>query len=854
MSLRIMYLQKAVIMHRLIQRIIPKSPLYVQVLFTILAFAAMAISSYFFMRNMVHKNLVRNAESAFSLVQNQIESDLNYPKMYLSGFSRTMRTVIMRGANAVMLKEYFVDLSSHLYSGNQKLSGFDGLFGYFEMPEGGVFIDDSTWDIPKDFVPTDRPWYQNAIAAHGSIAETLSYSDLISDDDILLYSMSIYDDNGNFMGVISMRLQVGVIGERIVKTALERGGYGMLISHEIIMLAHPNPDFVGMDFRDPSIPVSIFAGAMIEGLDVSEGSVVNYTGDKSVVFFRKLSNGWYLGLVTAEGPFFQDLTNMAATLGVLGAAFAMVLIGILISIDSAKNRSDRESMHKSIFLANMSHEIRTPMNAIIGMTALGKSAANIERKDYCFTKIEDASTHLLGVISDILDMSKIEANKFELSTEEFNFEKMLQRVVNVVNFRVDEKRQKFTVHIDRAIPKTLIGDDQRLAQVITNLLGNAVKFTPEGGSIALSTRLIGEENGVFTVEISVTDTGIGINAENQKRVFSSFEQAESSTTRRYGGTGLGLAISKNIVEMLGGKIWVESELGKGSTFTFTIQAKQGADTRHGLLDSGVNLSNVRIMAVDDDKDILDYFRDIAGGFGIFCDTAIGGEEALALVEQNSHYHIYFVDWKMPGMDGIQLAAELKKRAPAKSVVIMISSAEWSSIEAEAKEAGVDKFLSKPLFPSAIADTINGVLGLDQEKIEKARTNIAGLFPGRCILLAEDVEINREIVLALLEPTCLKIDCAENGLEAVRMFSEAPRKYDMIFMDVQMPEMDGYEATRRIRALHVPEAKTVRIIAMTANVFREDIEKCLEAGMDNHIGKPLDFAEVLEKLHAYLPHT
>jgi PAS domain S-box-containing protein len=506
------------------------------------------------------------------------------------------------------------------------------------------------------------------------------------------------------------------------------------------------------------------------------------------------------------------------------------------------------SRAKSTFLANMSHEIRTPMNAITGMIAIGKSAPDIERKDYCFAKIEDASLHLLGIINDILDMSKIEANKFELSPVEFHFEKMLQRVVDVINFRVDEKHQKLTVHIDDAIPQTIIADDQRLAQVVTNLLGNAVKFTPEHGSISLDTRFLGEEDGICTIEISVSDTGIGISDEQQKNLFMSFQQAEADTARRFGGSGLGLAISRNIVEMMGGGIEVKSEPGKGSVFTFNIKAKKGNRIKQRLLAESVNQDNLRILAVDDDPDILTYFQKITQQLGVSCDTAASGEEALKLVEQNGSYNIYFIDWKMPGMDGIALTRELKAQPSGSenSVAIMISAAEWNIIEEDAKKAGVGRFLSKPLFPSVIADVIDNCLGVEHG-VKEEKSEINGLFAGRHILLAEDMEINREIVLALLEPTLIDIDCAQNGMEAVSKFSEAPDKYDLIFMDVQMPEMDGYEATRCIRALDIPGAKTVPIVAMTANVFREDVEMCIAAGMNSHVGKPLDFDEVMDKL-------
>jgi PAS domain S-box-containing protein len=529
------------------------------------------------------------------------------------------------------------------------------------------------------------------------------------------------------------------------------------------------------------------------------------------------------------------------------------------------------SRAKSAFLANMSHEIRTPMNAIIGMIAIGKSASDIERKDYCFKKIEDASAHLLGVINDILDMSKIEASKFELSPVEFDFEKMLQRVVNVVSFRMEEKRQKFTIRIDEEIPGNLTADDQRLAQVITNLLGNAVKFTPEEGSISLNTQFLEEKNGFCAIEISVSDNGIGISAEQQKNLFKSFQQAEATTARRFGGSGLGLVISRNIVEMMGGKIDVKSEPGKGSVFRFAIQAKRGANVKQKLIPQSVNPDNLRILAVDDDPDILAYFMQMLRRYGVSCDTAASGEEALKLTERNGAYNIYFIDWKMPGMDGMTLARKLKASGSENNVVAMISPVEWSNIEDEAKKSGVDKSISKPLFPSAILNVISECIGEENKAEPDAKFEFAGLFAGRRILLAEDMEINREIVMALLEPTKAEIDCAENGTEAVRKYSEAPDKYDLIFMDVQMPEMDGYEATRRIRIIEdeirsgknlmaFPEETHTRllkrpngipIIAMTANVFREDIEKCLEVGMNDHVGKPLDIDEVFERLRTYL---
>ena len=530
-------------------------------------------------------------------------------------------------------------------------------------------------------------------------------------------------------------------------------------------------------------------------------------------------------------------------------------IGLVIStndvteIENARMKAEQASLAKSNFLSNMSHEMRTPMNAIIGMTTIGSGAPDIERKDYAFGKINEASTHLLGVINDILDMSKIEANKFDLSPVDFSFEKTLQRVVNVMTFRVDEKQQQFTVYIDPSIPQMLYGDDQRLAQVITNLLSNAVKFTPEDGSIRLSTRLLSEVNKICTIQIEVIDSGIGISPDQQARLFSSFEQAESNTARKFGGTGLGLVISKNIVEMMGGNIWIESELGAGSKFAFTIRVERAPDVRSGVLAPGIKRENLRILVVDDDSYVREYFSGLMERFGLSCDIAKSGKRAIELIEKNGEYDIYFIDWKMPEIDGIELSRHINENRSGKSVVIMISAMEWSVIEQDARDAGVDRFLSKPLFASDIANCINDCIGFS-ENADSDRSKSTD-FAEYHILLAEDVEINREIVLALLGPTGLTIDCAENGMRAVEMFSASPETYDMIFMDVQMPEMDGFEATRRIRALNNPCGQEVPIVAMTANVFREDIIQCLEAGMNDHVGKPIDLDEVIAKLEEYL---
>ena len=521
-----------------------------------------------------------------------------------------------------------------------------------------------------------------------------------------------------------------------------------------------------------------------------------------------------------------------------------------VQLESALDRANAASKAKGDFLSNMSHEMRTPMNAIIGMAVIGKRSDGITEKNHSLSKIGDAASHLLGVINDVLDMAKIEADKLELAPVEYNFEKMLQRVMTVINFRVEEKRQQLTVNVDNEVPRFIVGDDQRLAQVITNLLSNSIKFTPEGGKIDLRVFLSGETDGNCELRIEVSDNGIGMSPEHLGRLFIAFEQAESGTSREYGGTGLGLVISKRIVELMGGDIRVESKLGKGSRFVFTVKVQCSGRNPRSLLLPGINWENVRIMIVDSTDETRGQFRELFGHLEINCDFAADGIEAWNIIEERGEYNIYFVDLRMPGMDGIEFTRRVKARGKNRnSVVIMLTAFEWEQIREEALQAGVDKHLLKPFFSSSVIDCINECLEIEKPGLRHEA--YAGEFEGKRLLLAEDIEINREILIALLEGTGLVIDCAENGQEAIDMIKAAPDKYDIVFMDMQMPRVDGLEATRHIRALPCPQGVGLPIVAMTANVFKDDIEACLAAGMDDHIGKPLDIDIVLEKLCKYL---
>ncbi|MDR1700138.1 MAG: response regulator, partial [Lachnoclostridium sp.] len=691
--------------------------LVIQLVFTILAFVIMFELSYFFMRTTVHDTLMNNADAMLDSGERRITDTLEEFGSTCNGFAEEVRTRILQKDSESELREYIEEATAFTFLDQKKMSGIQDFFGYFESLQGGpVLIHSSHMTLPEDYQPEEQDWYQLAVEADGEIIETTPYI-VDSDKTLATYAKCIFDEKGQRLGVVCMNVSIDRLGQHVIETALNQGGYGMLINQEGQILFHISTDFRGLSMRDPKVPLSIYAEDIDSSVAVMEKPMVSYRNENVVLFIRTLSNGWHLGLLSPEEQYYGTMNRLGFIMGILAAVLASILMSILIQLNRARIKADNLSKLKSSFLANMSHEIRTPINAIVGMTAIGRTAGAVDRKDYCFRKIDDASRHLLGVISDILDMSKIEANRIELSPAEFSFEKMLQQVVNVLNFRIDEKNQKLKVYIDKKIPNVLFADDQRLSQVIANLLSNAIKFTPDDGTIELRTLLLSESDEELVIQIEVTDNGIGISPEQQTKLFQSFRQAEAATSRNYGGTGVGLAISKSIVEIMGGEIWVTSKLGEGATFRFTVKVKRGNSTKFDRVYQNINWGNIRILTVDDDRDILQYFHEIVSGFGSDCEVASDAEEALKMIDSGGDYNIYFVDLRMPGVDGIALTKEIRAREkePGTSIVIMISSADLSFIEAEAKEAGVDRFLLKPIFPSSISDTINECIGIVNDK-------------------------------------------------------------------------------------------------------------------------------------------
>ncbi|MDR3037290.1 MAG: response regulator [Coriobacteriales bacterium] len=633
---------------------------------------------------------------------------------------------------------------------------------------------------PAGYDPRLRPWYVEALADPDEVTVSTPYPTIASGNLVTSIVVKTYDADNKLLGFVGIDYRLETLTRDLDARRILETGYLVVFDKDgrIIADGH-HPEYIELapeSYPEIRKTMATHADGVLEG--VGERGV-----DEYIVLYTMERTGWKLAVVFDRSEMEASSFDLLRTILYATAAALLLTFGIVFLlarsivrpieelieaseiISSGEYETSEKTRHtlqqklgftgqgeskklagalrsmvdtlqeriegaaaasraKSEFLSNMSHEMRTPMNAITGMTTIAKSADTVEQKDECLNKIEDASTHLLRLINDVLDMSKIEARKFELFNTPFRFDTMLQKVLAVNGYRVEEKSQQLAVNTDEAIPAVLVGDEQRLLQIITNLLSNAIKFTPERGCIQLNSTLVSKEDGQCILRFEVIDSGIGVSKEQQARIFTSFTQADTDITRSYGGTGLGLTISKQIVELMQGTIWVESELGKGSTFVFTVKMDIGEEKELPALEPGCALED----------ELLD---------------------------------------------------------------------DWTD------------------------------------------------FEGHTILLAEDIEVNKEIVFALLEPTLITIDWAQNGVEALAMLEQNPERYELIFMDVRMPEMDGYEATRSIRALPLASVRDIPIVAMTAHVFREDIERALAAGMNAHVGKPINLEEVLQILRTYL---
>ena len=517
------------------------------------------------------------------------------------------------------------------------------------------------------------------------------------------------------------------------------------------------------------------------------------------------------------------------------------------ALQEALSAAEQANKAKTTFLSNMSHEIRTPMNAIIGLNSIILNDPEISKKVREHSeRIGTSANHLLGIINDILDMSRIESGRLVLRKEEFSFSKMLEQVNTVIGGQCKEKGLEYQCHMKGAIDDCYVGDDVKLRQVLINILGNAVKFTPEGGKVSLLIEKLNQYDKNVTLGFTIQDNGSGMSKEYLPHLFEPFTQEDSSSTNRYGSTGLGMPITKSVVELMNGHIEVESEKNVGSIFKVTVTLQESDNKEMKLYDGEIDPREMSILVIDDDPIACEHANVVMGQVGIKCETVTSGREAVEMVRvkhgRREDYDLVLVDWKMPEMDGIETTKQIREIVGYHTPIIILTSYNWDEIDEVAKEAGVDTFVSKPLFAGNVIDEFKEAFRRKNDNQVEQNPELAG----KKVLLAEDVDVNADIMVMVLEMRGISADTAENGRIAVEKFTSSPAGYyDAILMDMRMPEMDGLEATKAIRALDREDAKTIPIIALTANAFDEDVQKSLQAGMNAHLSKPVK-PEVLFK--------
>lgn len=521
-------------------------------------------------------------------------------------------------------------------------------------------------------------------------------------------------------------------------------------------------------------------------------------------------------------------------------------------LEKARQAALEANKAKSEFLANMSHDIRTPMNAIVGMTAIATAHID-DRKQVqnCLRKITLSSKHLLGLINDVLDMSKIESGKLTLTTEQISLKEVVEGIVNIMQPQVKTKKQTFDIHIENILTENVWCDGVRLNQVLLNLLSNATKYTPERGSIQLS---LSEEKSPkgenhVRVHIRVKDNGIGMSPDFLKKIYESYSRADGVRVSKTQGTGLGMAITKYIVDAMEGTIDIQSEPDKGTEFFLTFDFEKAVAVEMNMV-----LPSWNMLVVDDDELLCKTAMDTLKAIGIKAEWTLSGEKAIELVNQHHRtrddYQIILLDWKLPGMNGIQVAKEIRRNLGDDVPILLISAYDWSEFEAEAREAGISGFISKPLFKSTLYHALRQYMDIETKHDQALNQKID--LSGRRILLAEDNELNWEVASELLSDLGVELDWAEDGQICLNKFQKSPEGYyDAVLMDIRMPHMTGYEAAKAIRELNRPDALSIPIIAMSADAFSDDIKHCLECGMNAHIAKPIDVIELTRLLKRYL---
>jgi signal transduction histidine kinase/FixJ family two-component response regulator/HPt (histidine-containing phosphotransfer) domain-containing protein len=805
---------------------------YLQLLFVFAAFALMAGATYHFIGKTLRSRLLEEAKWLLFSANANVRAGLSEAETTLLNSYYIVQGMVEWNASRNEILDYLTITTEWMRKHDQGLLGYYGIFGYIY----GEFYNSIGFSPGNYYIPQTQPWYQTAIRNSGAIAYTVPYKDRRTGDTIFSAVRNIDLKSGEIVGILAIDININWLVEYVNSLKLTEGSYGILLNQNMTIMAYPNSAFLGRQLQDLGGAYEEIARTLRAG-----GKVFNKRiggSDDSIFFFDQIFKDWYVGIVAPSSQFYRDLYDFAQILTALGLVLSLALCFILLRLSAAKMRADEESKFKSSFLASMSHEIRTPMNAITGMAELLlRGKLSDEARGYA-QDIKQAGNNLISIINDILDLSKIEAGKLEITPAKYMFSSLLNDTVNIILMRLAEKPIQFFTNIDGAIPNSLIGDEVRLRQILINLLSNAVKYT-EKGYINLSVTEEKRDSGQVWLRIMVSDTGKGIKPEDQPKLFGEFVQVDMKKNMGIEGTGLGLAITKRLCLAMGGNIGVESEYGSGSTFTAIIPQSIESSAPFAVVEKPeqkkVLVFESRTVYEKSIRWSLENLRIphiITPNPDDFTEALLREEWFFVFAGYSAHERI------KPMMEN----AALSGKKPL--LAIMAERA------AEANIPDVH-FLFLPVQTLSIANILNGKTN-NKGYTESSGTSgtIRFTFKQTRLLLVDDIPTNLKVAEGLLAPYGTTADTCLSGAEAIELVKQ--RDYDIVFMDHMMPEMDGIEATAAIRALDGERFKTIPIIALTANAVSGMREMFIEKGFNDFLAKPIDISKLDEMLERWIP--
>ena len=683
---------------------------YLQILFVFLAFTVMVLVSYFYIRGVVQEQMLNYSERTISSAEFEIKSILSQYEISLSNFAFSTEHMIINDYSQEEILILFENWSKWLSSNQDNFHEFSGIYGVIR----GEFLDGTGWEPPAGYIPQSRPWYVGAASLNGRVYYTVPYVDADSGEVVISLSVCVFDENFRRAGIIAMDVNIASVVDYVGKLQMANDGYGVMLNERMVFVMHPDNNYTGVNITDvgnnnsyAEIGKMLAAGEQVSGFEFTDSN-----GQKSIAYFRTLFNNWHIGIVTPLASYNRNVTQLAVVLSILGFILMSILSYFLIMLTRAKTRSDEASQSKSNFLATMSHEIRTPLNAVIGIAQieLEKDTTPDEHTE-AFEKIFNSGNGLLGIINDILDMSKIESGKLDIFPEEYETPSLINDAVMLNIGRIGTKPIEFILNIDENLPQKLIGDELRLKQILSNLLSNAFKYT-DRGTVKL-TIFHSVEVGNFSLHFIVEDTGQGMKPEDKDRIFSEYSRFNTKANRTTEGTGIGMSITKKLVEMMDGMIIVESEFGKGSKFIITVRQKPvdcdiiGEKLVKQLKDFTFHADGFishttheqmpygKVLIVDDVDINLYVAEGMMSQYGLNITTVLSGFDAINLINAGNTYDVIFMDHMMPQMDGIETTLKLRENGYRGCIVALTANALVGNSEMFL-DNGFNGFISKPI--------------------------------------------------------------------------------------------------------------------------------------------------------------